>query len=279
MTEDTITVSDGASIFYKAYGSPSNPALVLLHGWSGSCAAFVHNVAALSQIYYVITPDLRGHGGSPGTKHGARVARLAKDLHDLLDVLQLERAAVVGCSIGSAIMWAYVELFSSARLSAAIFVDQAPLQQFSADGSWTLGSLGLYSSDALSRFSALLQKDPKTFLRDVPYGCLTHPKDADVDMFHAEALRADPGFLARLMEDHNTNDWRETLTLVKCPALVVAGAETKIFPLDGIKYVATKIAVCELKIIEDSGHWMFFEKPDDFNETLLTFLDGAIQRK
>lgn len=59
---------------------------------------------------------------------GHHVARLAADLRDLLCALELEDVTLVGASMGAAVIWSYFELFGSARVSKAVFVDQAPLQ-------------------------------------------------------------------------------------------------------------------------------------------------------
>jgi pimeloyl-ACP methyl ester carboxylesterase len=73
-------------------------------------------VTALSETYYVIIPDLRGHGRSDKPKAGYHVARLAHDLHALITYLDLEYRfehsedrkggySAIGTSLGAAILW------------------------------------------------------------------------------------------------------------------------------------------------------------------------------
>jgi pimeloyl-ACP methyl ester carboxylesterase len=65
------------------------------------------NIPALSEVYRVIAPDLRGHGDSDKSIAGYHVSRLAMDLKNIIDGLQLAKGniRVVGGSLGCAILW------------------------------------------------------------------------------------------------------------------------------------------------------------------------------
>lgn len=90
--------------------------------------------------------------------------------------------------------------------------------------------------------------------------------------FVAEGMKADGRFLGRLMADHNNIDWRATLPLVDCPALVIAGEGSKIFPVEGVRYAAEKMPNAEfVKFL--SGHWLYYEEADMFNFTVTSFLE------
>lgn len=90
--------NDGHKLYYQSHGRQTNRVLILIHGFSGSSEYFVRNFAALSQEYWVIALDLRGHGESTKATHGYHVARLAMDLSSLLDhlrAMQPEAASLV----------------------------------------------------------------------------------------------------------------------------------------------------------------------------------------
>ena len=97
----------------------------MIHGWTFSGRFFSRNVDALAEGFRVITLDLRGHG--------YRVPRLAKDLDDLLDALDLKDATVLGWSLGCPVIWSYLELFGDRRLAKAVFVQQSPRQYYALD--------------------------------------------------------------------------------------------------------------------------------------------------
>jgi pimeloyl-ACP methyl ester carboxylesterase len=61
----------------------------------------------LSQTYFIIVPDLRGHGASDKPKAGYHVARLALDLKNLLDQFNFAAGSIsaIGTSLGAAILW------------------------------------------------------------------------------------------------------------------------------------------------------------------------------
>jgi len=116
---------------YKEHGT-AGPAVVLIHGWSGSSKYFQLNVDALAKRCRVVTMDLRFHGESDKPNWGFHVARLAADLHALIEGTWLASAepapALLGTSLGCAVIWSYVELYGEGRCSKLIFVDQAPSQ-------------------------------------------------------------------------------------------------------------------------------------------------------
>lgn len=258
----------------KGKGHP----LILIHGWSGSAKLFVNNFEELARSFRVIRYDLRGHGDSDKPKYGIRVSRLAMDLCNLMDHLTLDRAAVVGCSLGCAVIWSFVELFGSKRLSAAIFVDQSPYQMYEADGSWRLGSNGLFSHSALTHLRAMLQTDPRKCHAGTVEACLTRSATKEEeDFFVAEGMKAPGWFLGKLMADHNNNDWRDTLPLVKCPSLVVAGKKSKIFPWEGVTYAADMIPNAKLLSFEEGSHWLYYEEAERFNSCVKDFLDDVMK--
>ena len=120
-----VTANDGVRIRYKEYGA-EGPALVLIHGWSGSSEYFVRNVPELQKTCRVVTMDLRFHGESDKPGWGFHVHRLAADLHSLIEGTWLADAkpALLGTSLGCAVIWSFVELYGQEKLSKLIFVDQ-----------------------------------------------------------------------------------------------------------------------------------------------------------
>lgn len=78
-----------------------------LHGFTGSSAVFTRNVPVLSKDYYVVVPDLRGHGASGKPRAGYHVSRLALDLKNLIEHLKFAEGEVsaIGTSLGAAILW------------------------------------------------------------------------------------------------------------------------------------------------------------------------------
>src|SRR5204863_151784 len=56
--------------------------------------------------------------------HGARIARLAADLHELLDHLDVGSAHMGGHSMGASVLWSYIDTHGTSRLNSLVLIDQ-----------------------------------------------------------------------------------------------------------------------------------------------------------
>src|SRR5947207_15861847 len=82
--------------------------VVLLHGYPFSSAIWQTQQQGLSDHFRVITPDLRGHGQSPAPEGIYEMDQMAQDVLALLDSLNVQKAAIMGHSMGGYVtlaMW------------------------------------------------------------------------------------------------------------------------------------------------------------------------------
>jgi len=82
---------------------PGRPALLLLHGIGDSSDTWRDLVPVLAREHTVIAPDLLGHGRSDKPRADYSISAFANGLRDLLGVLGIERASVVGHSLGGGV--------------------------------------------------------------------------------------------------------------------------------------------------------------------------------
>jgi pimeloyl-ACP methyl ester carboxylesterase len=277
--------------------------VLLIHGFSGSSQYFTRNFATLQEKYWVVAPDLRGHGESGRTRGGYHVGRLAADLRELTVRLRIvspnSLIFPVGCSIGAAILWTYVELFGSDDFAGFVFADQAPLQDRSKFGNWdeSRSHKGCYDEATLLRAQhAWINQTQSAHLSLVQeclgYRYLPEPKDIvkegteqavkDEEFFNSISAKCEPTWLAQLLADHTRYDHREAIEQISIPTLVVAGRRTGCFPIDGIletvKIVNLSHPGLAKSMIFDSGHWMFYEEPERFNNELVMFIEACMRR-
>jgi pimeloyl-ACP methyl ester carboxylesterase len=94
--------SDGVAIHYVVAGPEDGEAVVLIHGFAGSIdPLWTQVMAALKKDFKVIAMDCRGHGGSGKPHDPAKYGfEMGNDVARLLDHLKIERAHVVGYSMG-----------------------------------------------------------------------------------------------------------------------------------------------------------------------------------
>ena len=86
-------------LYYEVSGKKDNPVLVFIHGWLCN-GKFWHYFTRLSKEgYRVIVPDLRGHGKTPLSEK-LTIELQADDIFKLLEHLNVERAVVIGHSMG-----------------------------------------------------------------------------------------------------------------------------------------------------------------------------------
>jgi pimeloyl-ACP methyl ester carboxylesterase len=90
---------DQTRIYYEAEGE--GPALVLVHGSGGNHAIWWQQVPYFAQRYRTITVDLRGFGNSDAIADGPDARDFPRDVLGVLDDLKIEKAALLGQSIGA----------------------------------------------------------------------------------------------------------------------------------------------------------------------------------
>jgi len=263
----------------SALEAGEGPPLVMIPGWSQSAAEFEPNIGPLSKRARVIALDMRGHGESEKPAGGYRVSRLAADLAAALDVLGLERADLLGHSMGSSVIWSYLDLYGPERVRKLVIVDQAPCAIAKPewgeaeradhgclfpDGAAFGGFVGAVAATGdVGGTAALLA------------GMFTagFPAEA-LHGIAAENLKLPRADAAALLHDHCYLDWRDVIRSIRLPTLVV-GAEKSIFSAQSQRWIAAQIPGAEVEIFEaDAGgsHFMFVENPERFNERVAAFL-------
>jgi len=90
---------DGLRIHYAEAGQ--GEPIIFLHGWPQHWWSWRHLIGPLARHYRVICPDVRGLGWSAGPADGYSIARLARDVVDLLDELEIEGARLIGHDWGN----------------------------------------------------------------------------------------------------------------------------------------------------------------------------------
>src|SRR5271170_5236173 len=89
----------------------SGPAILLIHGIGDNSTTWETVQAKLTQRYTVIAPDLLGHGRSDKPRADYSVAAYANGMRDLLSVLDIERATIVGHSLGGGVAMQFTYQF------------------------------------------------------------------------------------------------------------------------------------------------------------------------
>jgi non-heme chloroperoxidase len=274
--QTTFKTSDGVNLSYLRAGN--GLPVILLHGFLESGACFKSQAQILAEQYDVIVLDQRSHGESEKVPFGLQVARLSKDLFELVTALNLERVSLLGHSMGAAVIWSYIELFGDAELSKLILIDQSPV--LTSNPNWTEQELSesgaIFDAQRLYNTIAVLRKGSgEEFLRQVFDLWVSKKATSEVkESLLRNALKVPFDYARTLMYDHWLNDWRETIPRIRLPTLVVSGRASPI-PWKSQEWIHRKIIGSQLVIFEEEEggkHFMFLENPQRFNRVLIEFL-------
>jgi pimeloyl-ACP methyl ester carboxylesterase len=265
-----MTTNDEVRLCYQDVGN-GRP-VVIVPGISQPASLFVHQLAGLSDRYRVIIYDQRGHGESDKPSYGYRVSRLAKDLDDLLELLDLEDVTLLGWSFGCGVAWSYYDMFGPKRIGRLILVEgsvflcQTPemTEQDVADTGAVWDAAG-----AMAVVNEL-RDDQEAVTRQMVSMFFTE-EHAEADQIVAGVLKMPAAAVAALMFDYIFTDWRDVIPRIGLPTLIVGGGRSHV-PLSVQEWLHRSIPDSRLAILKNRAHLLFYEEPDTFNNLVTSFI-------
>ena len=258
----------------------SGPVLVLLHGIANNCQTWSDVAGRLAETHTVIAPDLLGHGASDKPRGDYSVAAHANLVRDLMSVLDIERATVVGHSLGGgiALQFAYqfpercerLVLVSSGGLGPEL---SAGLRAATLPGAeLALRALTGVSGPLKVGFSALRRLGQATGLRQIRD--LAEAGDALFALKDVAARRAFLRTLRGVVDARGQSvSALDRLYLASAvPMLVIWGSRDPIVPALHAETVRYLVPSARIEVFRGAGHWAHLDDPDRFCEILLDFL-------
>ena len=234
---------EGARIRYSTYGA--GPAVILLHGGLGHSGNWGYQVPALvGSGYRAVLIDSRGHGRSTRDARPFSYELMASDVLAVMDTLHLEKATLVGWSDGAA--------------TALITATKAPARV-----------AGVFFFACNMDPSGVKPIEPGLLL----HRCFSrHTKDyarlsATPDHFNAfvEAVT----LMQRTQPDYSVQD----LAAIHVPVTVVLGEHDEFITRGHVEYLAQTIPKAELVILDGVSHFAPLQRPEQFNHSILEFLE------
>jgi pimeloyl-ACP methyl ester carboxylesterase len=261
----------------------SGPALLLIHGIGDNSTTWSPVHAKLAQRFTVIAPDLLGHGQSDKPRADYSVAAYANGMRDLLGVLDIERATVVGHSLGGGVAMQFAYQFPqlverliligaggvTKDVNIALRIASLPM------GTEALALLRLPlvlpSMQIAGRVAGALfgttgfgrdLPDVLRILRDLP--------EPTASSAFTRTLRA-------------VVDWRgQVVTMLdRCyltesvPVQLIWGRQDVVIPVEHAHMAHAAMPGSQLEIFERSGHFPFHDDPDRFVELVQRFIDST----
>lgn len=248
--------------YCEPWGHGRKP-VVLLHGLGGNHRMWLRQVPALCGRFPVINVDLRNHGASSKVFQDFTIADMATDVVRLFRVLGVEKAHVIGLSLGGMV-----------ALELALDYPMAVERLVLAD---TLAGVPAGMEGMAREGLALIEQAP---MAEIARTRITNAFSPNVDPMAREYLIEQVAQNDKQAYVHAARagfhfDARRRLGELTAPTLVVVGSEDTVTPPMLSEELASSISGARLARIAGAGHISCIERPDEFNAAVLEFLSGG----
>lgn len=253
------------NINYRDQGS--GEPVIFLHAFPLNQTMWDEQMAALSHHCRTITLDLRGFGGSDVTEAPATMEQMAADVRGLMSALDVERATLVGLSMGGYVALAFYREYPDAVRALALADTRASADTHAAR------ERRLQSAEKAEHEGAAAIADDMVPLL---LGQTTQRTRPDI----AARVRAmiegnsPQGISAAQRGMAVRRDSTYILAAIDFPTLVIVGAEDQLTPVAEAESLRDGIRGARLHVIEGAGHLSNIERPAEFNAALTTFIES-----
>lgn len=273
--------SQGLSLHYTDWGNETAPPLILIHGGLDHSRSWDQLAQALRSTFHVIAPDLRGHGDSDwAVGNSYSLADHVYDLTCMMTAAGLEKAAVVGHSMGGMVSLTYAGSFPE-KISRLIVLDGVtnfparrvkPIELRIAEWVSVLDKTARrkphrYASVADGADRMLARNARLT--REQAMHLATHALEQDAGGRYG--WKFDPYLRAPAPYRLSLDDHIALWSRIQCPTLLVSGTES-FLPDPDRAGVLGHFRQAELVKIEGAGHWLQHDKAAEVLELLKDFL-------
>jgi 3-oxoadipate enol-lactonase len=254
--------SDGVSLYYQVEGREGAPPLVFSNSLGTNLSMWDGQMEEALKHFHIIRYDHRGHGRSDAPAGRYTQPRLGQDVVDLLDHLNIRRAAFCGLSMGG---MAGIWLAANApdRITRAALCNTSaymPMKEPWDQRIATVEKEGLKAivpAQTERWFTARFREE----------------SPAEVQRIAAMIGDTDPtGYLGCAYAVRDM-DLREDLKRIDIPVLVVIGRHDPATPPEHGEVIASTIPGAD-KVVLEAAHLSNVEAPEEFNRALVGFLTG-----
>ena len=257
------TIDSAVHLPFLAQGDSEAVPVVLLHGLSDSWRSFEPLLPHLHSVRAIAVTQ-RGHGDAPKPDDGYDVATLAADVAGVLDDAGVDRAVVVGHSMGS-IVATRMAIDHPERVSGLVLMAAKPtfdvpdLQEFLA--------------------SAEMFEDPvdPAFMREFQESTVARvPVDGIIDTAVRESAKMPARVWRALAAGALRADHAGVLGHIAAPTLLAYGDRDEFVTREDQETLLRGIPDARLRVYEGAGHAMHWEDPGEFARDLLAFVQQRV---
>ena len=255
-----IALASGVRLHYVVQGTAGTP-VILLHGYSDSGFSFSRILPLLPRTWRIYALDLRGHGNSEQPEAGYGMRDLASDVVAFMEALGLDRAVLVGHSMGSFVAQ-QVALAAPGRLAGLVLLD---------------GATSIRKMQGIDEFEAMVAglADPvsREFVREFQVSTMHQPvPEAFLEAVIGESMKLPARVWQALLEGMLRTDPAAGDALAQIPALLLWGDRDAIFARAEQSALLASFGAGTLTVYPETGHAPHWERPEDVARDLQAFV-------
>jgi non-heme chloroperoxidase len=273
---NAMTSKDGTRIYYKDWGI--GKPIVFSHGWPLNSDSWESQMVFLaSSGYRCIAHDRRGHGRSGQPWNGNDMDNYADDLADLMDLLDLKRAVLVGFSAGGGEITRYIGRHGSKRVSKMALISAVPPIMVKTKSN----PAGL-PIEVFDELRAKSLADRSQLYKDLASGPFFGANRADskvtqgmMDSFWLQGMQAGHKNTLDCIKAFSETDFTEDLKKIDVPTLIIHGDDDQIVPIGASALQSANLVKnSTLKIYAGAPHGLAYTHQEELNTDLLAFLSA-----
>ena len=256
-----IALRTGVRLRYAYQGDASGEPVILLHGYTDSWVSYSTVLPLIDKKYRVYVLDQRGHGDSDRPAGNYGFQQFADDVIAFMDVMNINQATIVGHSMGSFV-----------AQHVAVTVPER-VKRLVLSGSATTVRNNVVT-DLQRDVNALKDPIPEKFVREFQVGMAFQPlPDGFVQAVVRESLNIPARVWREVMAEMLSPKAQVELAKIKVPTLILWGDKETVFPRSEQDRLLAALPNARLKVYEDTGHAMHWERPEWFAKDLQDFMN------
>ncbi len=253
--------SCGYNLYYEISGNTEGEWLILLHGLSGSTRCWKYQIDALNKHFRVLSLDLPGHGNSDAIDTETYSAEIiANHIRILLDELNIDKAHILGLSLGTIILQYFCEMFPERVITSILASPVSKPNYFFSVMNSFVGKvfLKIFSKDIYLKIMAHLMLPGKI-----------HNKSRK--FFLVETAKMSNKEFVKWWNVVEKGDYYYNISKCSIPSLIIVGGKD-FYYYDHALELKKRYINNEFKVIKDAGHVLIFQKPEEFNNIVINFI-------
>ena len=260
-----VVVDDGMTIHYDVFGRRDGTPLVMIQGLGTDSRGWALQRLAMGRRFRCITIDNRGVGRPGPAPEPYSLERMALDVIAVMDQEGIERAHVMGASMGGVIAQIIGVLHPHRTRSVVLACTACRHHQ--------------WRRELLQEWADAVERDGMSALGDEALQWLVGPRlrrrfGIWLNLMARVVLQQEPNtFVAQVGAILDAPDeLRMELHTIRVPVLVITGSQDALTPVGDAEELAELIAHARLEVISGAAHGLMAEAPNGFNDAVVRFL-------